>query len=90
MVQVEGRGQVRFSLASCAAANRTLSRRPSHPLPPRRGSDTVLPFECPSDFIFNIPYFDDNAVPYRLPNFLEMPQAGSQRTAQPRLCSPAL
>ncbi|KAL4447981.1 hypothetical protein ABPG75_005200 [Micractinium tetrahymenae] len=39
-----------------------------------RGSDTVLPFECPSDFIFNIPFFEDNALPFRMPNFLEMPQ----------------
>lgn len=44
----------------------------------RRGTDTQLPFECPADFVFHIPLMDAKGVPYRVPNFLQRPQVGTQ------------
>jgi hypothetical protein len=44
------------------------------PVPPCRGSDLRLPFECPSDFIFHIPHMDDANITYRMPGFLAHPQ----------------
>jgi hypothetical protein len=53
-------------------------RWPTHLLsslvPPCRGSDLHLPFECPADFVFHIPSMDMANVSYRMPGFLEDPR----------------
>ena len=85
------RRQRAFWCATCWRAPPP-SMQPKHaclwspPLPPSRGSDLQLPFECPSDFIFTIPAMDEQQVDYRMPGFLEHPQAS---TGVPELCGEA-
>ena len=54
---------------------------------PRSGTDTRLPFECPADFVFHIPYMDLEApaLDYRLPGFLQRPQVRSPPCVPARL-----
>ena len=46
-----------------------------------RGTDTQLPFQCPSDFIFHVPLLDQNGLAYRMPGFLQQPQVGGLKPA---------
>lgn len=44
-------------------------------LPPCRGSDLRLPFECPADYVFYTPLMDmQPGLDYRVPGFLEDPR----------------